>query len=348
MDANQRTHKILLLADTHLGYDLPFRPRIQRRRRGYDFFNNFESALKPALRNEVDLVVHGGDLFFRSKVPPALVEMAMAPLIRVAESGVPVLIVPGNHERGRIPSLLWAVHPNVHIFDVPRTFIFSIGDMRVAFGGFPFSRNVRSDFKNLVSQTGLLDTDAEARFLCLHQAVEGAQVGAHNYTFRQGKDVIIGAEIPEGLTAVLSGHIHRTQVLTHDLQKQPLKARVIYPGSIERTSFAERDERKGYLLLSISQSGSQGMKLVDDCFIELPTRPMIQITIDVTDLDPRGLEGQIKKRLATIDPNAVVRLKFSGDKSTRAYGWLSAAELRALAPQTMNVSLAYPRVLRQS
>ncbi len=26
--------RILLLADTHLGFDLPFKPRVQRRRRG--------------------------------------------------------------------------------------------------------------------------------------------------------------------------------------------------------------------------------------------------------------------------------------------------------------------------
>ena len=32
--------RILLIADTHLGFDLPFRPRIKRRRRGLDFFAN--------------------------------------------------------------------------------------------------------------------------------------------------------------------------------------------------------------------------------------------------------------------------------------------------------------------
>ena len=65
--------RILLLADTHLGFDSPPHPRVTRRRRGPDFFANFERALQPARRGEVDLVVHGGDLFFRSKVPAALV-----------------------------------------------------------------------------------------------------------------------------------------------------------------------------------------------------------------------------------------------------------------------------------
>jgi exonuclease SbcD len=70
---------VLLLADTHLGFDLPLRPRVERRRRGPDFFANLERALEPALRGEADLVVHGGDLLFRSRVPDRLVEMAMGP-----------------------------------------------------------------------------------------------------------------------------------------------------------------------------------------------------------------------------------------------------------------------------
>ena len=103
--------RVLLLADTHLGLDLPVRPRIERRRRGADFFANTVRALQPALRGEVDLVVHGGDLLFRSRVPPDLVQRAMAPLFEVADAGVPVYLVPGNHERGRIPYPLLARHP---------------------------------------------------------------------------------------------------------------------------------------------------------------------------------------------------------------------------------------------
>ena len=53
--------RILLLADTHLGFDAPLRPRVERRRRGDDFFRNTRLALEPALRGEVDLVLTGAD-----------------------------------------------------------------------------------------------------------------------------------------------------------------------------------------------------------------------------------------------------------------------------------------------
>jgi exonuclease SbcD len=95
--------RILFLADTHLGFDFPFRPRIERRRRGPDFFRNFKRALEPAHRGEVDAVIHGGDLLYRSKVPDRLVDMALDPLKEVADRGVEVFLVPGNHERARIP-----------------------------------------------------------------------------------------------------------------------------------------------------------------------------------------------------------------------------------------------------
>ncbi len=110
---------VLLLADTHLGFDDPLKPRVQRRRRGPDFFLNYQKALQPALEGKVHLVVHGGDLFTRSRVPDTLVERAMAPLITVASLGVPVFLVPGNHERSRIPLSLWGVHPNLYIFRSP-------------------------------------------------------------------------------------------------------------------------------------------------------------------------------------------------------------------------------------
>ena len=188
--------RVLLIADTHLGIDLPFRPRVERRRRGHDFFNNLNRALQPAHQGQVDMVVHGGDLFYRSKVPAALIEMAMAPFVAVADRGIPVFIVPGNHERGRIPLHLWAIRSNLHIFYRPRTFIHQVRGISVGLSGFPFNRQARDRFCNLVEETRYLESAADICLLCLHQTVEGAKVGPSGYTFRRGKDVVRGRDIP--------------------------------------------------------------------------------------------------------------------------------------------------------
>ena len=335
--------RVLLIADTHLGFDLPFPPRVERRRRGHDFFANFRRALQPAFQGQIDLVIHGGDLFFRSKVPPALVEMAMDPLVEVAKHGVPVFIVPGNHERSRIPLHLWAALPNLHIFDAPKTLVCSVGGASIALSGFPFARAVRDVFRELVERTGYRAVAADLRILCMHQIVEGSQVGPSDYTFRSGPEVIRGRDLPGGFDAILCGHIHRAQKLRHDLASRPLAAPVIYPGSVERTSFAERDEKKMYAIVKFDLNRPPKGRSPEVSFIPLPARPMVNLFLEPHRQSEESLITGLRDRLQGLDPEAVVRVQLRGPGSDDARHLLTAAFLRALAPPTMNIQLAFDR-----
>jgi DNA repair exonuclease SbcCD nuclease subunit len=338
----RRTLRVLLLADTHLGFDDPARPRVVRRRRGPDFFARYEDALRPAMRGQVDLVVHGGDVLYRARVPAGLVQRAFEPLKRVADRGVPVFVVPGNHERSRIPFALLAHHPRIHVFEVPRTFRVVAAGLRVAVAGFPFARVVdESTFPRLVAATAWSAEPADVRLLCMYQAVEGAVVGVHEFTFRRGRDVVPGRTIPRGLAAVLSGHIHRAQVLDHDLQGRPLAAPVVYPGSVERTSFAERLERKGHALLRF-RGDDHGGRLVERRFVPLAARPMRVIEVDAVGRGGAEIEQVLRTRLAELPIDAVVRVAVVGRPGASAERVLCASGLRAIAPATMNIDLARP------
>ena len=77
-----RPIRILLLADSHLGIDTPLQVRVARRRRGDDFLANYRLALAPALAGDVDIVVHGGDVFDRPRVPASLAYQALQPLVQ--------------------------------------------------------------------------------------------------------------------------------------------------------------------------------------------------------------------------------------------------------------------------
>jgi DNA repair exonuclease SbcCD nuclease subunit len=334
--------RILLVADTHLGFDLPQRPRVRRRRRGPDFFRNFESALRPALNGQCDLVVHGGDLLFRSRVRPWLVEKAVAPLLRVADHGVPVVVVPGNHERSRIPFPLLSAHNNVHILDRPRTVRFELHGQAVSVSGFPCVREgIRERFGALVDATGWRNLPATVRLLCLHQTVEGAKVGPVDYTFRRGADVIRGRDIPPSFAAVLAGHIHRHQVLRRDLAGRRLAAPVFYPGSIERTSVAERDEEKGYLTLDLRPGPERGGAVESWTFHRLPARSMVDLPIRTTGVNPAQLKRRLCDGLEKLDPDAVVRVCPQGDVAPDQLPLFRAEALRAIAPSTMSVSLRW-------
>jgi DNA repair exonuclease SbcCD nuclease subunit len=325
------------LADTHLGFDLPLRPRVKKRRRGPDFFANTRLALQPALRGEVDLVVHGGDLLYRSKVPPGLVAQALEPLLEVAERGVPVVLVPGNHERSTLPYPMLASHEHLYVLDRPRTVDLELAGTRAAVGGFPCERHGISDrFQTLVSDCGVLSADADIRLLCIHQTVEGARV--KGYTFRSGSDIVRGRDIPRGVAAVLSGHIHRAQVLRTNLAGRRLAAPVIYPGSVERTSLAERDDAKGYAILELTADGDIGGRVVAHEFRELPARPMFSVSLDASDLTPGELESRIREELSGIPDDAVVSLRIEGELSPGAERVVRAEKLRSLHPPSMTVS----------
>jgi exonuclease SbcD len=331
--------KILFLADTHLGFDLPLHPRVQRRRRGHDFFTNYHHILDVAWSEKADLLIHGGDLFFRSKVPAWIVDKAFEPLVEVANAGIPIYLVPGNHERSKFPGHLWLAHENIHVFDKPKTFRLNIQGATIALSGFPFTRKVKHSFQDLLSQTGYLAHPADLRLLCLHQTFEGAKVGPSDFTFRAGPDNIPGSEIPENFTAVLSGHIHRAQALTQTLNRQPLPAPVIYPGSIERTSFAERFEDKYYVLLKLDPSSPN--PLLEVAFHPLPTRPMIKLEISTDGTIPETIKNHLRQTFSTLDPDSIVRVHFTGPNAEGVQGSLSAGDLRALAPPTMNISLSH-------
>jgi DNA repair exonuclease SbcCD nuclease subunit len=328
--------RVLVVADTHLGFDLPLRPRLDRPRRGPDFFANLELALAPARAGAVDLVVHGGDLLFRSRVGSSLVAAALEPLLAVADRGVPVLLVPGNHERSSLPYPLLAAHAHLHVFDRPRSFAFEVRGMAVVAAGFPCERTgVAAAFPALVAAAAA--GPADVRLLCVHQTFEGATVGPVGYVFRPGPDVVAGRIIPPGFAAVLAGHIHRHQTLTHDLAGRPLAAPVLYPGSIERTSFAERDERKGYLTLAVAPDRGRGGRLAGWEFHELPARPMRVVTVPAGGLDAGALAAALGARLAALPADAVVQVRIEGALAPGAETALRAASLRGLHPETMIV-----------
>jgi DNA repair exonuclease SbcCD nuclease subunit len=334
--------RILFLADTHLGFDLPFRPRIQRRRRGPEFFANFKRALLPALQGRVDCVVHGGDLLFRSKVPPRLVAMAFKPLKQVADQGTPLYLVPGNHERSAIPHSHLAEHPGIHIFDRPRTYLLRKDDFTLALAGFPFIRHgIRNDFLHQLDQTGPRHADTDVQVLCVHQSIDGASVGPAGYVFRHAADVIKASDIPAGFCAVLSGHIHRFQVLAKDLKGKALHAPVFYSGAIERTSFAEKNEKKGYLTLELEKDGLKSGRLSRWRFHELPTRPMIQLNLHPGDMDVAKLRSYLESTIGELPEDGIVKLKIHGRVSQEAMTVLRAASLRSLAPSTMNIDTAF-------
>ncbi len=317
--------RVLFVSDTHLGFDLPSRPRVVRRRRGEDFFENFERALEAARAGEADVVVHGGDLLYRSRVPAWLAEAALAPLKRLASSGVPVLLVPGNHERARLPYPLLALHEHLHVFDRPRSVLLEARGVRTAFIGFPHTCEIRRCFLETFAAADCGTFGADVRVVCLHQCIEGSTCGPGNFTFRFGADVIRTADLPRDVAVVLSGHIHRHQVL-----RTAGRPPVVYAGSVERTSFAEAPEVKGFVMLQLTRSGLDRLE-----FRPLPARPMVTRTLSIRGISASEVHTRLVAAIESTPDNAVVQLRVESEMPTV----LTAAMVRAVAG-TRTVTLA--------
>lgn len=332
--------RAVFLADTHLGFDWPLRPRIERRRRGDDFFTNYLAVLAYAAKSRADFVLHGGDVFFRSRVSDAVVARVFEPLLDIADAGIDVFIVPGNHERSRIPRSLFADHPRVHIFDRPKSFVLERRGFTAELSGFPFvGRSIRSDFPRMCRALAATwkTENPDARLMCLHEIFEGARVGPSGYQFRSAADVIRCQDLPADYDGFLSGHIHRAQVLTEDPSGSPLPAPVVYPGSVERTSHAEQEETKGFFELTIGR----GLR---HSWHPLPTRPMVTIRIDANFLrNTSDAVTELRRRLAEIDPSSVVRVRVERNVPAQVINTLTAETLRKIAPPTMNISLSIRR-----
>lgn len=320
--------RVLFVSDTHLGLDMPTHPRVVRRRRGDDFFQNFERALDAARSGEIDVVVHGGDLLYRSRVPAWLAEAALAPLKRLASSGVPVILVPGNHERARMPYPLLAIDEHLHVFDRPRSVLIEARGIRAAFIGFPYTSDVRRRFPERF-RTAARDTlMADVRVLCIHQCVEGASCGPGHFTFRFGPDVIRTVDLPRDVAVTLSGHIHRHQVV-----RPPGRPPVIYAGSVERTSFAEAPETKGFVVLQLSRDGLASFE-----FRPLPARPMVTRTISFGDDGGIDAHPRVAAAIASTPDDAIVQLRVTGAIPAA----LTSESLRAMAG-ARNVTFAARR-----
>ena len=333
---NSNNIHIVFFSDTHLGYDFPIRPRVVKKRRGQDFFRNFESVLSYTINNQIDLIVHGGDLFFRHKVSEFIIDRVYQTLSDFAQYQIPFYIVPGNHERSELPPSLFLKHPNINIFNQVKFFSVFHHDFRIILAGFPFIRkNIRGKFPNLMEELEWYKEKADLKILIFHQAVEGATVGPENYRFRNSEDVIPLSLIPDDATAVLCGHIHRRQILTKGPNKISHLIPVIFSGSTERTSFAEKDEKKGFYHLIFNKSERNNCLLRESRFIELPSRPMEDIYIE-SGLPAQNLESYLMDKIKEIDQDSYIRLRSHKPITKDLAKQLTAVNLRKLLPTGMS------------
>ncbi|MHA1237175.1 MAG: hypothetical protein ACTSQ9_05905, partial [Candidatus Hodarchaeales archaeon] len=168
--------------------------------------------------------------------------------------------------------------------------------------------------------------------LLLHQLIQGSKV--EHFTFNHGNNVIAFSDIPLRFHLIAVGHVHRFQFLyslrgrinsshTHkqviqdiDQNKWKFNKRqyvvnnqfpiICYPGSCERVSMMERNEKKGYIIGCIDQNISKAFLE----FYPLNCVPMLKMNWDQSN---KSLENLILLTFTKIHQLAKIsRLKELG------------------------------------
>ncbi len=291
--------RILHTGDTHLG-SRQYHSDVRRR----DFFDSFARVIRDAVENQMDAVVHTGDLFDnRNPTIEDLIE-TIAILTPLQKAGIPFLGIVGNHEvkqntqwldifetmglakrLGSTPVVVEGSCSQIRFYGIdnlsgPRlaSFDFSVFDPDPHCGG---------DGKKIYN------------VLTLHQLLEpvlpGQPLSSDDFT----------SAIPIRFDAVLLGDNHKYECIKHN------GAWLTYPGSTERCSAAETEPR-AYNILTFNGTEVSVTRRT------IPTREFVTVPVESNE----NGEIQIEDIYSKIDSysekinGAVVFVELSGIKKT--------------------------------
>jgi len=139
--------------------------------------------------------------------------------------------------------------------------------------------------------------------------------------------------MPQNSAAVLSGHIHRRQILYSG------KVPVIYAGSIERTSFSEKDEQKGFYEIDFAPDPNENKQWLIEKIKSLPlaARPMTDVY-----LNGEHSKGEIKKSImkqtAALPLDSIIRLRLK-QTDHGEYPRISLPFIRSLLPSSYSLQM---------
>ena len=289
-----------------------------------DFLHRFDDLINYGMEHEVDLVVFAGDTF-KTRNPNPTYQRAFARRVkRLADAGVPVVLLVGNHD---LPTMTQRAS-SVDIFrtlDVPNVIVgrdervhtieTRNGPVQVATVPYPVRQRLLAHdeyrgysieqldqkvqevvTKNIQALADKLDPTLPS-VLTAHLSVSSATFGSER-SVMIGRDAVILKSVlaDPAWDYVALGHIHLHQSL-NDGQYPP----VVYSGSLERIDFGEEGQVKGFCWIKLARGETTWQ------FVEVNARPFVTISVDVREAPDPMLALQQKITARNLQ-GAVVRL----------------------------------------
>jgi exonuclease SbcD len=342
--------KLLHTADIHLGaknygrtdYASGLNTRLLDTRRSLDFM------VQRALDEEVDCFLFCGDAYHTPDPTPTQQKLFAEALRPLADAGIPLVLLVGNHDHpvtfGRASSLDIFQHlaGTVHYFAQPQTATIETtsGPLQLVAMPWPVRSRVLAreeyramkpdEVRQFIEEKYVTYIARQARetldpdvptVLAGHFSVQGAELAGSERTslLAQEPKFGVGQLAVPPIDYVALGHIHRPQD-----RNEGGDIPVVYAGSIERVSFKERDEPKGFYLVEIADGPARGRPQMT--YVETPARPFVAVYVDAREA-AEPTEAVVNAIAQHDLADAVVRVRYRIDEAQVPH--LDPARIRA-------------------
>ncbi|ELP65188.1 exonuclease SbcCD subunit D [Streptomyces turgidiscabies] len=262
--------RLLHTSDWHLGRSFH---RVNMLGAQAEFIGHLVSV---AREREVDAVVVSGDVYDRAVPPLAAVELFDDALHRLADLGVPTVMISGNHDSARRLGVGAGLidRAGIHLRTAPSAagtpvvLRDTFGD--VAFYGLPYLEPalVKDEFgvekagheSVLAAAMDRVRADLATRaegtrsVVLAHAFVTGGEASDSERDITVGGVAAVPSGVFDGVDYVALGHLHGCQTIT---------GRVRYSGSPLPYSFSEADHRKSMWLIDLAGDGSLTAERLD-------------------------------------------------------------------------------------
>ena len=325
--------KLLHTADIHLGSNTYGRidPETGLNTRLLDFKRCFEFMVRRGLDEEIDLFLFCGDAYRTADPTPTQQKVFAECLKPITETGIPIVMITGNHDhpvsfgKASAIDIFGYVSGEVHIFRKPDTALIQTrnGPLQLLAMPWPIRSMLLSKgeyrkkspleireiierlYVDFIAASAQTFDPALPTVLAGHFSVQGSEYAGSERTslIAHEPKFTPGQLSPPPIDYVALGHIHRFQ----DRRTDPEAPPVVYCSSIERISFKECHERKGFVLVTIE--AKNGEKETAYEFVDTPARRFLAIEVDARDaVDPT--EAIVQNIAQDEVAEAIVRVRY--------------------------------------
>ncbi len=310
--------RIVHFADTHIGYSA-YRKLDENgfNQRETDVYKAFKECIDDILEIKPDVVLHCGDLFDSVRPTNRALSFALDQIIRVSDSGIPFVVIAGNHctPRLRETGSVFRIFEHLdNVFPIYR------GEYeRVEFGDLMVHAIPHSEGEAFRAQLEKLRASDEHKHnvAMMHAGIIGFSVFKMNEFNEQ---LISTSYLKNEFDYIALGHFHENCQVAPNAD---------YSGSTERFSFSEARDKKGFLVVDLENDRRE--------FRRLHAREMLDLgPIDASELDPSSLRSEIERVLEKNDLRGkIVRLKVK-NASPALYHTIDFHRIRSLTAEAVH------------